>query len=418
MNKNVADIKSIKEIITCELCELVLDSPINLPCFKVICKSHVSNLQKNKSKETISCICKNEHQIPKNGFKSNPKIESLINSNAFYNETELEFRNEFNNSISSLNILLLDFEKQEIEDEALIYDKVGDLKNKIDIYVERLKLKADQERDSFFKKIKSFENELTKKQNELKKKQLKNQTVFDEIKTKWSFHKRQPNIKTESNANLKSELDETINEVKQKCMELDNLRNSINNFEFLSDDDLLNRDQIIGKLVENTANENTSQTDTEVKNEDFVTIRAKVNNKYVCVDKSDERLTANQSSINNSSIFKIYMNNDNTVSFQSMLNRKYVSAELFGFRPLKASKSAVCEGSLSWEKFILKKNANGTVSLRTLANYLYVCAENFGNGPLISNRNLKNLWEQFYIDKLPNEKITNDLVKPEECTLM
>ena len=410
MNKNVADVLSIKEIITCELCELVLESPINLPCFKVICKSHVSNLQKDKSKETISCICKNEHQIPKNGFKSNSKIESLINSKAFYDETELEFRNEFNNSISSLNILLLDLKKREIEDEVLIYDRIGDLKNKIDIYVERLKLKADQERDSFFKKIKSFENELTNKQNDLKKKQLKNQTVFDEIKTKWSFHNRQPNIKTKSNASLKAELDEAIKEAKQKSMELNNLRNSINNFEFLSDDDLLNRAQIIGKLVENTTNENPSQTDTEVKNEDFVTIKAKVNNKYVCVDKTDERLIANQSSINNASIFKIYMNNDDTVSFQSMLNRKYVSAELFGFRPLKASKSAICGGPLSWEKFILKKNENGTVSLKTLANYLYVCAENFGNGPLISNRNLKNLWEQFYIDKLPNEKIINDLL--------
>jgi len=68
---------------------------------------------------------------------------------------------------------------------------------------------------------------------------------------------------------------------------------------------------------------------------------------------------------------------------------------------------------LSWEKFIMIKNSNGTYSLKTKANYLYVCAENFGNSPLISNRNLKNLWEHFYINKVPN-----DLIMPKECTLM
>ncbi len=71
-------VDEIKNFFDCDLCHQVLVDPITIPCGNNVCKDHLEKLLKNVSKEKSSfqCeICKEEHFIPKSGFKANKMVQ-------------------------------------------------------------------------------------------------------------------------------------------------------------------------------------------------------------------------------------------------------------------------------------------------------------------------------------------------------
>jgi hypothetical protein len=75
-------VNKVKASFDCYLCNKLLVDPIVLLCGNCICKTHLNELLTNISRDKstfICCICKDEHQIPKNGFMIQKKIQNLIN---------------------------------------------------------------------------------------------------------------------------------------------------------------------------------------------------------------------------------------------------------------------------------------------------------------------------------------------------
>jgi hypothetical protein len=124
--------------------------------------------------------------------------------------------------------------------------------------------------------------------------------------------------------------------------------------------------------------------------------------------------------------FKLINNTDGSVSFLSLSNGLFVSADELGASPLIANRDI----NRQWERFIITPNSDGSVSLESQANWNFVryiltrvyihiyiniiyllfnaliSAENFGNSPLIANRNSVSEWESFVINFDQNENRT------------
>ncbi|WP_433054475.1 PKD domain-containing protein [Dactylosporangium sp. CS-033363] len=79
---------------------------------------------------------------------------------------------------------------------------------------------------------------------------------------------------------------------------------------------------------------------------------------------------------------------------RALVNNRYVSAENGGTKPLIANRDATG----SWEQFDLIDAGDGWVALFSHANYQFVTAEAGGNQPLIANRATVGDWERFRVD--------------------
>lgn len=128
--------------------------------------------------------------------------------------------------------------------------------------------------------------------------------------------------------------------------------------------------------------------EAKLNNGDLVSIKSKSNNKFVCASvdtlvASSEKVSLNADSCE---IFKLTLNEqDNTVSFNSITNFKYVSV---GKKSLKlgANKN---EKTSETDKFFVIQNKDGTCSLKSKFNNRFVCSENNGKSGLVADRLVK-----------------------------
>lgn len=133
---------------------------------------------------------------------------------------------------------------------------------------------------------------------------------------------------------------------------------------------------------------------------DLISIRSKVNNKFICVNNKGE-LIASSDYISFESdsceIFKIIDNNDNTVSFNSITNYKYISINKNNSL-LIVDSDEIENDSQKFEMLLVNKD--GSYALRNKLNLKYVCAENNADEALVADRNFANEWENFFIEKI------------------
>ena len=147
--------ENILKIIKCVNCESTLSSPVLLPCGHSVCKKHAIE----NTEPTIRCgKCGQDHSIPTNSFPQNEALSMLI-------ETEigkLDFGETYNKAKSccselgdiheKINALLKD-------PNMLTYEQVNDLRNKIEVKSEELKLQIDKEVDRLMEKLSKFETD-------------------------------------------------------------------------------------------------------------------------------------------------------------------------------------------------------------------------------------------------------------------
>lgn len=126
-----------------------------------------------------------------------------------------------------------------------------------------------------------------------------------------------------------------------------------------------------------------------------ITLKAKVNGKFVCADKGGSApLIANRAFAAGWETFDVVRNGDGSYSFKARANGKFVCAENYGNSALIANRTAIGD----WEKFWVTKHGDGSVSLKAKVNGKYVCADNWGNSPLIADRTSASDWEQFWVN--------------------
>jgi hypothetical protein len=68
----------INEALICKHCEGRLDTPKTLPCGETICSFCEKSLQVNNDQMFDCLVCKDKHEMPKNGFKINKSLSDIL----------------------------------------------------------------------------------------------------------------------------------------------------------------------------------------------------------------------------------------------------------------------------------------------------------------------------------------------------
>ena len=133
----------------------MLIDPISIPCGKNVCKGHLDELLKNISKEKsfFQCeICQEEHFIPKSGFKVDKRLQrgleiqlNTLKLTPIFEECKAVIK-KGHESVAEIETL-------KKNSECYIYEYFEDIKRKVDIRREDLKLKIDKYSDEVIQSI-------------------------------------------------------------------------------------------------------------------------------------------------------------------------------------------------------------------------------------------------------------------------
>ena len=148
-------VDQLKSISDCDRCNNLLVDPIVMPCGNVICKKHLNEILNNISKEknTFICgICLEEHQIPKNGFIVNNRLQKLTKFKLNTLKLSPVFH-ECTKEIEDAKDNMFKVELLEQNAENYIYEYFEDIKRQVDIRREDLKLKIDEYSDEMIKSV-------------------------------------------------------------------------------------------------------------------------------------------------------------------------------------------------------------------------------------------------------------------------
>lgn len=144
---------SILKIIKCFNCESTLSSPVLLPCGHSVCKKHaIENIER-----TIRCgKCGQDHSIPTNSFPQNEALSMLIENEI----GKLDFGETYNKAkrcCSELGDFHENIDALLKDPNMFTYEQVNDLRNKIEVKSEEMKLRIDKEVDRLMEKLSKFE---------------------------------------------------------------------------------------------------------------------------------------------------------------------------------------------------------------------------------------------------------------------
>lgn len=150
---------NILAAIKCAHCQKQLKSPVLLPCGISICKEHTEN---KYVCDIYNCNeCGNKHEIPKGGFPSNVALGLIIDSQI--SELDLgEIHKEAKSSCNKLSEKIRELESLLKNPENLICEEIGELKRRVDLKREELKLAVDQEANKLIEWLDDFQEKKKK----------------------------------------------------------------------------------------------------------------------------------------------------------------------------------------------------------------------------------------------------------------
>ncbi len=158
--------------------------------------------------------------------------------------------------------------------------------------------------------------------------------------------------------------------------------------------------------------------DKALTDADYFSMKATINNKYVCADNYGEsNLIANRDSAGAWEQFRVIYNADGTVSFQSRANNKYLCAvfdDTDTENPVIPRSNAIG----TWEKFYVEQQSDGTYALRTYVNDYYVQADinDANQGILHACATAVGTWEKFTLEASNQAAIPGSNTGAEETT--
>lgn len=162
----------VKKAIKCISCLEILESPVLLPCSHSICFKHVRDV----SNESIKCeICEVDHRIPsKIGFPKNQALEEIIEANIdslYFGKSHIEALENCN----QLESVLKSVDRLESDPYEYSREEFHELRNRVYLKSEQLKMNVDQKKDELLNFLTEFEVKCgnilpcIKKQNRRKK---------------------------------------------------------------------------------------------------------------------------------------------------------------------------------------------------------------------------------------------------------
>ena len=214
------DINLIRKLVTCDKCGQFMDAPIILPCSNIFCKSHVDELQLDKSVNSFKCyFCNKKHDIPENGFEIYKKLKQMVESRAHLSDYELDLENKLEVLYKNVSDLQTYIEKSDKDSEAFLAEKIGSIKSKIEMEVECLKSIIDLQKDSLFHKLKQFEHKCSSTMSEL---EFGDRSYLNEFRVRMDLSKKIPNKETKQMIQL--EIENKQNELNNTIKNIENLK--------------------------------------------------------------------------------------------------------------------------------------------------------------------------------------------------
>ena len=148
-------IDQIKHLFDCCQCNLLLVDPVTLPCGYNVCERHIIYELLGNDNNKLKCqFCPRDHPIPEDGFIVNKQIQKALDIKL--NTLKLNpVYDECKNMIMEAKENVTKIESLERNAESYIYEYFEDIKRKVDLRREDLKMKIDTCSDELIKSIES-----------------------------------------------------------------------------------------------------------------------------------------------------------------------------------------------------------------------------------------------------------------------
>jgi hypothetical protein len=150
-------LETIKTILSCKLCEKILDQPVILPCCETVCGKH-QELFKNK--ETSRCkLCDQDHELGETAhFLTNKVVECFLAGNI----SKLDFGENYTQASNLLKELVNAqdvYNRVKNKPEDLIVEKFQEMRNKVDLIREEIIQKVKNCSEKIHSDINAYEEE-------------------------------------------------------------------------------------------------------------------------------------------------------------------------------------------------------------------------------------------------------------------
>ena len=176
--------------LNCDVCKQLLVDPMMMSCGKFFCKSHLTQLINNRSRETntfICGICQKKHDLPKSGFKVNNRLQHLVKLQLNKLEQLAMFegcKKELENAKESV----VKIELLERNAENYSYDYFEEIKRQVENRREDLKIKIDNYSDEIIKSVELNQKnfiKLSKEVNQITENIEKSKKEFDMLTSRF-----------------------------------------------------------------------------------------------------------------------------------------------------------------------------------------------------------------------------------------
>ena len=142
---------NIVEHLTCKHCNKIYKDPVFLNCCGGnICKLDIADLLSKSSTGLFSCPHCNT-DLKEEKFQLNTTLKVLINQAELH---KFKINPDYVKTFKNFKEKIAKLENIHNDPENLIYEKISELKNKVDLDRERAKMEIDQLADGFIEKLK------------------------------------------------------------------------------------------------------------------------------------------------------------------------------------------------------------------------------------------------------------------------
>ena len=284
---------SLKSAFVCNICKLVLKDPVQLQCSDLVCGEHLYNgTAKNSS---IRCMkCDEDFEVPEQGFEANQTMALQIEKELNLTADEKYIKHVIQKLIQKLEQLQYELKQKYFDLERVSYDHFSEVRRKIDLQREELKVQIDdiskRLHDQTDKKEKLYT--LKMKETLLVTSPIDIQKSRDLLMSEF----RNPNIAIEKVNRMHNEHKQKVAEFEAKVNEYDALKDELQSLDFkagLEFKEVLFGRLITSKLVACTV-QNTVQL-LNLESKEFEASLEEHSRQISCLENIDENRFASGS---------------------------------------------------------------------------------------------------------------------------
>jgi hypothetical protein len=234
---------TIRKNITCKICSNIYTEPVILPCLHSICKSHLNDIDK-----AVCIFCKQIHKIEEtNEIILNESLDKIITSKMYLTVEESELKKNVEKSLEDTFNLSESLKTKENEVEEFCFEHFSTLVKSINLQKEKLKSKIEEIADRMISQTKecqlTYEKELKFNASENPFSIIK----LENNEKEFSLEFNKGLLDIEKCEDLKNEINEKLQSVKDKIKAIDDTKLKIEKCKMNSCNNLTDK-TIFGEL--------------------------------------------------------------------------------------------------------------------------------------------------------------------------